>query len=307
MPALSPQRYEGGNPVKLLSKNRASVFAIAGATALSTVAAVGALSPAGAANTTYSCTLPSAGATDFPVTATNPLPKEMLPGAVAPAHAVTVGVTLPEATVGLLKFLGYTAVSGSVQDTAYSVGSGDTPTALPLTGLAVPSTPLPATGPLNLPLSGQAGEFTAPDTVGTSLPVSLPTTFTFVPATVDGPIGLLPCTLGAGASPLLGTTTVVEKYSSKTAAKLKNAPITTSKRAKVAVKVVNGNGDPAAGKVVARKGDQVLAKGTLSDAGTRTLLLPELKRGDQKIVVKYVGDSTTEASKKVLRFTVRRG
>ena len=288
--------------MKSLSNNRVAAFGMAGALAIGTVASVGAFSPAGAATTNYDCVLPTGPAT-FPITTPSPLPREMLPGQVVAAHSVPLKVGLPEATVGLLKFLGYTSVSGTVADTAYTVGSG-TPTALPLTGLVAPETTLPATGGLKLPLSGTAGEYTAPTTLG-AVPVNLPGSFDFTPATAGGPIALVPCTLTAGASSLLGTSQVVSKYSSKTAAKLKNAPITRAKHAKILAKVVNGNGAAAAGKVIAKEGSKVLDKGTLSGTGKETLVLPRLKKGIHKIVVKYTGNATTKASKKVVKFTVR--
>lgn len=289
--------------MKSLSKNRVAAFGAAGALALGTVASLGAFNPAGAATTNYDCTLPVAGVASFPIKTPSPLPAEMLPGEVVAAHSVPLSVGLPEATVGLLKLLGYSSVSGTVSDTAYAVGSG-TPTALPLTGLAAAEKTLPASGGMKLPLTGTAGEYTAPMTLG-AVPVSLPGSFTFIPATAGGPIASVPCALGAGSSPSLGASHVVSKYSSKTTAKLKNAPIARTEHAKIATKVLNGNGAAAAGKVVAKEGTKTLAKGTLSGKGKKTLSLSLLKKGVHKVVVKYAGNSTTAASKKVVRFTVR--
>lgn len=287
--------------MKTLNKSRVAAIGMAGALAVGTVASLGAITPAGAANTTYTCTLPIMGAVDLPVSTPSPLPAEMLPGEVVPAHAEQVRVTLPDNVVGGLKFLGYSSVSGTVTDTAYTVGSGT----LPLTGLTAPDTALPAAGSLTLPMTGQAGAFTAPTTLG-SLPVSLPSTFTFIPATPGGPIASVPCVLKTGTSSLLGTSNVVAKYSSKTVAKLKNAPITTAKHAKIGVKVVNGNGAAAAGTVVAKEGTKTLAKGTLGSTGKKTLVLPLLKKGFHKIVVKYKGNATTTGSKDVVKFTIKR-
>jgi hypothetical protein len=89
-------------------------------------------------------------------------------------------------------------------------------------------------------------------------------------------------------------------------AKLKNAPITTAKHAKIGVKVVNGNGAAAAGTVVAKEGTKTLAKGTLGSTGKKTLVLPLLKKGFHKIVVKYKGNATTTGSKDVVKFTIKR-
>ncbi len=116
---------------------------------------------------------------------------------------------------------------------------------------------------------------------------------------------IIPCTLPAAGTGRIGTMKVVAKYSSVTKAKLKNAPITRTKHAKIATTVVNGNGDAAAGKVIAKEGSKVLAKGTLTATGKKTLVLSLLKKGVHKVVVKYKGNSTTEASKKVVKFTVR--
>lgn len=292
--------------MKLLSKNRAAAFGAAGALAVGT--AITGVGAANAATTSYNCDIPMVGVVPVPVTAKSPFPNEVRPGEAVPSEVQNMGVTLAPGLVGIIvNVLKVTSVAGTIADTALSVGD----TSVPLTGITAATTALPTDGvtPATLPVTGTTGAFTAPTTLG-SYPVKLPSSFTFTPTASDGGtplVGSFPCTLPDGSSSQIGTMKVVDKYSSKTAARLKNAPITTSKHAKIAVKVVNGNGAAAAGKVIAKKGTKTIAKGTLSDAGRKTLVLPLLKRGDQKIVVKYLGSSTTQASKKVLTFTVRRG
>ncbi|MGZ8735787.1 MAG: DUF6801 domain-containing protein [Nocardioides sp.] len=290
--------------MKSLSNNRVAAFGMAGALALGTVASVGALAPAGAASTDYTCTLPVLGAKQFPVSGKSPLPAEVLPGEAVPALPAKLGVGLDGGTVGaIVNFLSVTSIAGTITDTALSVGSES----VPLTGMEIAPTALTSNVPVKLPVSGTTGSFTAPATLG-SYPVALPSTFDFIPVSTDGGtpiVGVVPCALPAGGTAPLGTMKVVDKYSSATKAKLKNAPITRTKHAKIATTVVNGNGAAAAGKVIAKKGSKTLDKGTLSGTGKETLVLPRLKKGVHKIVVKYKGNSTTEASKKVVKFTVR--
>jgi hypothetical protein len=291
--------------VKSLSKNRVAAFGTAGALALGAVASVGAISPAGAATTTYDCAVPMLGTKSFPVSAKSPFPNEVLPGAVLADAATKLGVGLDGGTVGaIVGFLKVTSVAGTVGDTALSVGDQS----LPLTGLTIASTALPTDGTsgVTLPVAGTTQGFTAPTALG-SYPVKLPSSFIFTPVPSGGGtiVGDIPCTLPAAGTGQIGTMKVVDKYSSATKAKLKNAPVTRAKQAKILATVVNGNGAAAAGKVIAKEGSKVLDKGTLSGKGKETLVLPRLKKGVHKIVVTYKGSSTTEASKKVVKFTVK--
>lgn len=284
------------------NRKRAAAIGMTGVLAIGTVASLGAITPVSAARTTYTCTLPGAGGVDFPVRTASPLPDEVLRREVVRGHSENVRVTLPAGAVKLLTDLGYTSVSGSVADTAYRVGSGS----LPLKGLATPGlVDLPGSGALTLPLVGRAGRFTAPSALG-SLPVRLPRSFTFVPADANGPISEVSCVLADGASARLGTTDVVSKYSSRTTAKWVNAPITTGERPKIAVRVRTGNGDPAAGTLIATHDGHVVGKGTLNDAGKKLLAISRLTTGTHHVVVRYQGSKTTKPSRKTLNVTVRR-
>lgn len=292
--------------MKSLSKNRVAAFGMAGALAVGTVASVGAISPAGAATNNYACEVPFLGTKSFPVTAKSPFPNEVLPGAVLADAPTSLGVGLDKDTVSaIVGILMVTSVAGTVADTALSVGDQS----LPLTGLTIASTALPTNGTsgVTLPVSGTTEGFTAPTALG-SYPVKLPPSFIFTPVNSGGGapiVGDIPCALPTTGTGRIGTMKVVSKYSSVTKAKLKNAPITRTKNAKIATTVLNGNGAAAAGKVIAKEGSKTLDKGTLSGKGKETLVLPRLKKGVHKIVVKYKGNSTTEASKKVVKFTVR--
>lgn len=290
--------------MKLFSKNRAAAFGMAGALALGTVASVGAVAPAVAADTAYTCTS-TGGDLTFPVSVSNPFPSSAAVGQEVPAAPVSMGVSIAESQLSLIKLLLVGAglptnqLSGTITGADMMVGEQS----VPLTGLEAPATAIPATGGMTLPVAGSTTAFTP--TQGGSVPIGLPDSFTFVPAGVAA--FAMPCTL-TGAVSTLGVMQVSgtsEKAASTTIAKLKNAPMTTAKHAKILAKVRTG-GAAAAGKVIAKEGKRVLARGTLSDLGRKVLRLPLLKRGSHTIVIKYKGNDTTKVSKDSVTFRVRR-
>lgn len=285
--------------MKLFNKKRAAAIGAAGALAMGTVVSGGLVAPAQAAGTSYDCTT-TGGALTFPVTASNPFQGVYEPGQSVASKPMSMNVQVVDSVLGIIKLLvpGITEISGTLSNGALGVGGQS----VALQDMTIPSTPVPATGGMSLVASGTTAPFTAPSTPG-SYPVTFPSGFDFQPSFFPTPI---PCATTPNASTALGTMSV--KYASTTRARLTNAPITTSERPKVATRVLlTESGDPAAGRVVAKEGGKVLAKGTLNDAGKKTLVLPKLKRGAHKVVVKYKGSSTTKASQKVLSFTVRRG
>ena len=286
--------------MKSFSKKRLAAFGMAGALAMGTVASVGVLSPANAADTAYTCTTTN-GALTFPVSVANPFPASGKVGEEVAAAPVTMDVSIAESQLGLIKLLlggaglPTTALSGSITDAAMVVGGQS----VALNDLAAPSTAIPASGDMVLPVVGSTSAFTPKK--GGNLAIGLPTKFTFIPAGV--PAFAMPCTL-SGAESTAGTMSVA-KLSSTTTAKVKNAPVTTAERAKVLVKSVTSTG-AASGKVVAKEGSKVLATGTLSDTGKVTLKLPKLKKGEHKVVFRYKGNGSTKASAKTLTLKIKR-
>ncbi|MFZ5847730.1 MAG: DUF6801 domain-containing protein [Actinomycetota bacterium] len=276
------------------NRSRLVAASIAGVFAAGSVLTLGA-APAGAVDTSYTCTL-TTGAVPFPTSAANPLPKTVVKGSKVPVKKLSMDVTVPNEVVGLLGFLGVTSLS--VAEPTMTVGQ--IPVPVNNLGAALPATPA---DPYVVKMSGKTSSFTAPDKLGT-YPVKLPESFGLVPAAGETPIGTFPCAPTAGASTKVGTMRVVN--ASKMTAKLTNAPVTTAERARVAVGVVT-EGKAAKGQVVAKQGKKVLARGKLNDKGRALLRLPKLERGQQKVVVRYLGNKTTNAGQKVLKFVVRRG
>jgi hypothetical protein len=273
---------------------------MSGALALGSVAAVGAIAPAEAAGSSYTCTLTS-GPTPLDIVGTMDLPSSVAPGGSLADLPTTLGVTLPGSLTTLLVGLGITNVAGSVTDAKFPIGS--TGTSIPAGALTESGTALTAGSPATLTGKGKtASSAKAPSKAG-SYNVMMPSSFTFVPT---GGLPPIPCTTAAPVK--LGTLLVSGDavQASTTTAKLKNAPITTSKHAKIGAKVRTG-GEPASGKVIAKEGSKVLKKATLNDSGKATLKLPLLSKGKHKIVVKYKGNSTTEPSKDVVKFKVTKG
>ena len=279
------------------NKTRVAALGMAGALALGTVAAIGVAAPASAVATQYNC-VTSSGTLPFGVTTDNPLAGPYVAGETVAAQPVSINVGILAAILDALRPsfpAGLTTLSGTIADAPLAVGTQQ----VTMTGLVAPPTTIPAPGnAMTLPIAGTTTPFTAP--APGSYPVLLPTNFSFQPSFLASPV---PCSSSTGQPVLLGNMTVA-KDSSTTKATLKNAPIDTSDHAKIAVKVRTGQGAPAAGKVVAKEGSKTLAKGTLNDYGKKKLTLPLLSKGSHKIVVKYKGNSSTESSKKTVKFTV---
>lgn len=286
-----------------LIKNRAVAFGAAGALAAGTALAGGIISPATAVEAPYTCVL-SGTPTPLQIIGDMDLPSgPVAPGSDLGALPTSLGVTLPAPITTLLVGLGLTSANGSVSGAQFPIGNSGS--SITSGTLALPSpVPLTAGAPATLEGVGTSTG-TAPTTPG-SYNVRMPSSFTFTSAT--GALPPIPCTTTAPVS--LGVLEVLggsaDKESSTTTAKLLNAPVTTAERALVRVKVVDESGDPGAGNVVVKKGKKVLKKVTLSDAGKKRFRLPKLPRGENRIVFRYKGNDTTEASKVVKVIRVRR-
>ena len=289
-----------------LVKNRVAALGAAGALAAGSVLAGGVLSPASAVDTNYTCTT-SGGDFTFPVSVANPFPSSVPAGQQVSAQDVDMVVSIPAALLPTIKLLlggaglPTTALFGTVTDAAFTVGGQQ----VPINDLKAPSTPFPASGNMSLPFSGSTSAFT-PSSSGT-LPIGLPDSFNFLPA--GSAAYALPCEL-AGPAMTVGNLVVgsgtAEKEATSTRAKFLNTPLTTAKRPDIRVRVVQEDGDPAAGVVVVKKGKKVLKKVTLNDAGKKRFRIAPLPRGEHRIVFKYKGDAESAASRVVKTVRVRR-
>ena len=289
-----------------LVKNRVAAFGAAGALAAGSVLAGGVLSPASAVDTTYTCTT-SGGDFTFPVSVSNPFPSSVPAGQQVGAQDVAMVVSIPAALLPSIQLLlggaglPTTSLFGTVTGAAFTVGGQQ----VPINDLKAPPTAFPASGNMSLPFSGTTSAFT-PSSTGT-LPVGLPDSFNFLPA--GSSTYAIPCEL-AGPAMTVGNLVVgsgtAAKESSTTRATFLNAPLTTAERPDIRVRVVQEDGDPAAGVVVVKKGKKVLKKVTLNDAGKKRFRIAALPRGEHRIVFRYQGNDTTEASRVVKTVRVRR-
>jgi hypothetical protein len=301
--------------VKLINK-RVTAFGAAGALVAGTMFSGALIAPANAADSSYTCQGTTGPLGDIPVSAVSPFGVLPVPsGSTVPAEAFAMTATVPVDILGVVVALvpGATTLGANLQQASMTLvpQAGGTSKSVPLSGLTAPSTPFTLAAPLELPITGSTTSFVAP--APGVYDVKLPASFGFVPIANGAPIpGIpaLPCALSAGQTGVIGTMTVTEpvaKEASTTTVRLKNAPITTAKRARLAVTVKQADGDPATGKVLAKEGSKVLVKATsLSDLGKKTLRLPKLKRGKHTVKVIYKGNATTKASSKSITFRVRR-
>ena len=295
----------------LLHTTSRRLAATAAATALAAGALVGMAAPAAnaaTATTTYTCTFPSLGAKDIPVTITAALPTSSAAGFDAPAIPVALSVELPGDVVQVAKTtFGATAIGGSSPDMVATLTEGTDTTSsadLPLEKVKFPATPVPATAGASLVINTPAP--TTAETAATKptdLPdagtytVNLPKAFSFnTTKQGDAPLlpAAIPCALKAGAASTAGTLTLA-KNESKTTAKAKK--VKAGKKSKVMVAVTAPNEVPQ-GAVTVLKGKKVLGKGSLNRLGEANVKLKKaLPAGVTKVTVSYLGDGFTEVSK----------
>lgn len=291
-----------------LSKNRLAAFGAAGALAAGSVLAGGVISPAAAGSDSaeYTCNL-AGTPTPLDIAGSMAVPAGTVePGESLSGLATTLGVTLPGAITGLLKdVLMISEADGSVSSASFPIGNSGQ--SLTSSVLAV-GDPVPLTSGVPATLTGEGtSSGTAPMTPGT-YNVEMPEAFTFTPATGALP----PISCIANETGILGQLTVAgdapadEKESTTTRAKFLNTPLTTAKRPLIRVRVVQEDGDPAAGTVVVKKGKKVLKKVTLNDAGKKRFRIAKLARGEHRIVFRYKGNADSLASKVVKTVRVRR-
>jgi Bacterial Ig-like domain (group 3) len=278
-------------------------YAAAGAVGVMTVATMLAAggTAASAADTTvassYTC-VTIIGNQVVPVSTTINLPETAVTGRRVASRPVGMTVTIPDSLRGLLGLIGVTSLSGTATEINYLVGTEP----VPMDNVVAASTPVPAAGDMPMQVTGTAGSFKAG--LPGEYPVQIPATFNFNPVDQAGnplPGSPLTCTRDAAAPDVLGTLTVT-KAPSRTTAKVRNAPITTTKRAKVGVSV-GSNGKAATGKITAKRQGKVIARATLNKRGSATLQLPRLGNGKKTITVVYGGSKVSLASSD--RVTVR--
>lgn len=289
-----------------LSKNRLAALGAAGALAAGSVLAGGVISPAAAGSDTakYTCLL-AGTPTPLDITGSMDVPSSSVaPGASLTDLTTTLGVALPQTITTYLLGLGITSANGSVSSAQFPIG--DSGSSLTSGTLALPA-------PVNF-VAGQGANLvgsgtssgTAPASAG-SYDVLMPSTFTFVPSTaVLPPITCTTTDPGVLGTLLVGSGGSTEKESTTTRAKFLNTPLTTAKKPDIRVRVVQEDGDPAAGVVVVKKGKKVLKRVTLNDAGKKRFRIAALPRGEHRIVFRYQGDADSLASRVVKTVRVRR-
>lgn len=288
--------------------------ALAATGALATGALVGLAAPAAqaaTAATTYTCTFPSLGAKDIPVSLTATLPATAGAGLDAPAIPVLIGVTLPGDVVDAAKGLfGATTIGGFSNDMVASLDdTSSTDTAdLALQNAKFPQAAVPTTAntalTINTPNPLADANAVPASTVPVSLPgagtydIVVPQAFTFT-ATKQGEAVMLadvPCALKAGSPSSLGQVTLTANKSTTTAKATKK--VTTLGKKSVLKVVVDAANEVPSGKVKVMKGKKVLGKGTLDAKGKVKITLKKaLPAGKTAVKVSYAGDDFTKASK----------
>ena len=283
-------------------------------TALSAGALVAMAAPAAnaaTAATTYTCTFPSLGVRDIPVSITATLPAAANAGLDAPAIPVILGVTLPGDVVDAAKGLfGATTIGGFSNDmvaTLDDLSSSDAAD-LPLQNVRFPQTAVPATANTALTLTTPNPLATPGVVPASTVPVNLPGAGTYdvvVPsafkftATKQGEVTMLadvPCVYKPGAPASLGTVLLAENESTTKAKPAKRVtPLGQKTKVKVVVKAEN---EVPTGKVKVMKGQKLLGKGTLNAKGKVTITLKKaLPKGKTVVKVLYRGDDHTKKSR----------
>jgi hypothetical protein len=292
------------------------------ATGLATVLTTGALVAGGAASAgaatsaqakaigggaTFSCTLPVLNLpVDIPLSLEGlDLPTSLL--ADAPLPIPLEGLPL----LGNLEIGGLLGLLGNLPLPIGQLGANLPGFDLLLGALELPVSGLgSALGPIS-DITGIAGSLTggdlrAPAKAGI-YEVKLPSSFqleALLPAPLSGLLPAFPCEIKSGQNAVVGTVKV-NKQSATMAAKAKKATVKKGKPAKVATAVVRQDGKAATGKVVALVGGKQVASKQLQ-GGRATLAVKKLGKGTKKIVVKYLGNASTETAKKTVKVTVKK-
>ncbi|MBD3925203.1 Ig-like domain repeat protein [Nocardioides cavernae] len=294
------------------ASRRLGAVAAAGAlTAGALVALAAPTATAATASTTYTCTFPSLGARDIPVSITATLPTAANAGLDAPAIPVLLSVTLPgdvvDAAKGLFQATTIGGFSNDMVATLDELSSSDL-AELPLQNVRFPQTAVPTTAntplTLNTPNPLATPGVVPASTVPVNLPgggtydVVVPSAFKFT-ATKQGDVTMLadvPCAFKPGSPSSLGSIILAENESTTEATPTKKVtPL--GKKTKLNVVVEAANEVPT-GKVKVMKGKKTLGKGVLNAKGkVKVTLKKALPAGKTKVKVLYLGDDYTEKSK----------
>ena len=260
----------------------ATAIAAAGLVGASTTAAT-----AASTDGTYACSALGNALGNFTMNVDVPL----MPPTAPAGFPLTEGflgmssvLTIPAAVAPLLGQMQVTG--GHVDDYAVSMGSKTIAAPLTVTDL----TPNPD-GSVAVAASGLNKAVSLPK-AGT-YEVKLPKSFTFMPSNAGGDVtpAVVSCVTDAPAT--LASVTLTKQASSVAVSKVK--AVKHTKHAKVPVTVKNEY-TTATGKVVVKEGKKTIGTGKLK-SGKVTVALAKLKKGTHKVVVKYLGDGYTQASK----------
>lgn len=248
---------------------------------------------------TYTCTSTQLGTGDFTGTLTFTMPTSVPSASIVPSRPVHITVVIPSESIPARPpFLN--SIGGTATGLSYRVGSQVVPAA----DATIPQTPVPASGDMTIEADTTANAFQAKEP-GTYA-IKGPSAFT-VNAVANTALGnqadTVQCTYKSGEQASLEVTPIA-KIASATSATVKNKPITTSKRARVLVKVT-ASGTVPTGTVKAKLGRKLLKTGTLV-GGKVTLRLPKLSAGDKKVRFLYSGSLTVKPSAKAIIIRVRR-
>ncbi|QIK75964.1 hypothetical protein [Nocardioides piscis] len=310
----------GSSLSKKCSIAAVSVAVMAGTALLAT--------PANSASTSmvFSCTTP-VGPKDFITVADTDVPATMVAGATAPI-TTTAQVTIPEDLVGLLRdVVGARRVDGSAVTKSTLDGT-------PLADVthSIASMPLPASGALTVTAVGTPANYTG--TVGTHVikaasytahlvfhkdagdPFVVDTTCT--PQTVDNngtpdntaddkplvqdlTVDTFKVDPAPTVTPVPAKSDTTSKVTTKYSAKSNNAKV------KVVVKAASGQATGSVKVTLKRGSKKVKSVSAKLVSGTAKVVFKKISRpGKYKVIAKYPGSSTTNASSGKDTFKVRR-
>lgn len=280
----------------------AAASAVAVATAGLSVATLAPAAQAESDQLTYTCTVPVLGDKTFTVVADTNAPARLASGKkVRPK--VTATVTIPEDVVGLIHgVLGARSVDGTaVVDTVVNGATKQVE-------MTVPSTEVPASGPLEIVATGTGDALRAGKAGSriTMLSGGFSSLLSFKKE--DGSTALdadVPCTLDEGQDATVDTIKVV-KAPSKTRATVK------FRKAKkvLAYKTTVRSSAKVTGKVrlvIKRNGKKVRSvKVKLNKRGVAKYNLKRVKKGKYVATAKYLGNSNAKKSSDKVKVRVKR-
>lgn len=259
----------------------------------------------GTGTATFSCDVPLLGAVEVPLTLSpETLPTELLAdsrlGRLPVAGQLELG--------GLLGLLGSLPLLGPVTQLGTSLTDFDLllgARPVPVSGLGSQVGPPGPVAVLTGALGGAGVRAPArPGTYELRLPRAFELRALGLPAPLADLVPALSCTISDGRGPVVGTVTVT-KQSPALSARVVRDTVRKGKPVKVRTKVTREDGKEATGKVVAVVGGKQVARRFLQN-GRATLAIWRLGAGSKRVVVKYLGDSSTRTARRTVRVMVRR-